>query len=182
MSSRAVVKHIFISHSADTDKQEAAELCDWLKTAYKNIEVFVSSFNSIECGNDPMSTLIDGLNKTDALILLMSPAAMQNQWVLFEAGFVFGKFGKQKKQHNVLPFVCKGAKISQLPKPILSLMQAKDISEKDGLDHAIATLDTILKQPHIKSIEPLRSSLTKPVYVPLPFAINRRSGYEDRRL
>lgn len=182
MSSRAVVKHIFISHSADTDKQEAAELCDWLKTAYKNIEVFVSSFNSIECGNDPMSTLIDGLNKTDALILLMSPAAMQNQWVLFEAGFVFGKFGKQKKQHNVLPFVCKGAKISQLPKPILSLMQAKDISEKDGLDQAIATLDTILKQPHIKSIEPLRSSLTKPVYVPLPFAINRRRGYEDRRL
>lgn len=181
MSSRTVVKHIFISHSADTDKQEAAMLCDWLKTAYKNVEVFVSSFNSIECGNDPMSTLIDGLNKTDALILLMSPAAMQNQWVLFEAGFVFGKYGKQKKQHNVLPFVCKGAKISQLPKPILSLMQAKDVSEEEGLCQAIATLDGILKQTHTKSPDPLRSSLSKSTFIPMPFPINRRR-YEDRRL
>ncbi len=181
MSSRVEVKHIFISHSADADKKEAAKLREWLKAAYENVEVFVSSFNSIECGDEPMRALIEGLNKTDALILLMTPAATQSFWVVFEAGFIFGKFRKQTKQHNVLPIVCKGAKISQLPKPIQSLMQAKDISEEEGLEQAVAKLDSILKQTHIKSIEPLRDALSQVPPVVMPFAIPR-PRYEDRTI
>ena len=128
-----------------------------------------------------MRALIEGLNKTDALILLMTPAATQSFWVVFEAGFIFGKFRKQTKQHNVLPIVCKGAKISQLPKPIQSLMQAKDISEEEGLEQAVAKLDSILKQTHIKSIEPLRDALSQVPPVVMPFAIPR-PRYEDRTI
>ncbi len=179
MSTLAKIKHIFISHSADADKKEAAKLYEWIKVAYTNVEVFVSSFNSIECGDEPMGTLVEGLSKTDAIILLMTPAAMQSFWVVFEAGFIFGKFRNQKKQHNVLPIVCKGAKIAQLPKPIQSLMQAKDISEGEGLEQAIAKLDAILKQTHTKSIESLRDTLSHKPYVATPFAIPRRD-YEHR--
>ena len=179
MSCRVEIKHIFISHSADTDKKEAAALSDWLKTSYNNIEVFVSSLNSIECGDDPMGTLVNGLSKTDVLILLMTPAAMQNHWVVFEAGFVYGKHRRKKRHHNVLPLVCKGAKIQQLPRPIHSLMQAKDISEEEGLEQAIAKLDAMLERTHTKGIEPLRKALSFQPPVIRPFAIPR-TRYEDR--
>lgn len=179
MSSREEIKHVFISHSADADKKEAAALSDWIKTAYKNVDVFVSSLNSIECGNDPMRVLVEGLSKADALILLMTPTAMQNEWIIFEAGFVYGKHRKHSRQHNVLPLVCKGAKISQLPKPIHSLMQAKDIAEGEGFEQAISTLDFILKQSHTKSLDPLRKVLSYEPPCAAPFALTRRP-YDDR--
>ena len=182
MSTREVVKQIFISHVANEDKKEAEELSNWLKTAYKNIEVFVSSLNSIECGSDPMSTLVEGLSKTDALILLMTPPAMKNFWVVFEAGFVFGKHRKKKRCHNVFPLICKGARIPDLPKPIISLMQAKDVTEGDGLEQALASLSKVLDQPYTKSVDTLRESLSRKPPTVKPFCVGRRRSYESRRI
>lgn len=181
MSERANIKHVFISHAADEDGEEAAALSDWLKTAYKNIDVFVSSLNSIECGCNPMESLLNGLRKTDALILLMTPAAVNNSWVVFEAGFAYGNKCRGKNPNNVLPIVCKGADVSNVPKPILSLMQAKDISRRDGLEQALSRLDSILKQSHTKSIEPLRELLSKRSKSMEPIVLQRRS-YEDRTI
>lgn len=160
MSSRQEVKHIFISHSAAADHKEAAELSDWIRLAYRNVEVFVSSFNSIECGDDPTKAIVDGLRKADVLVLLMTPDAVKSPWVVFEAGVVFGRHIRQKKSHNVLPIVCKGATMAQLPKPIQSLMQAKDATKGEGLEQAIFKLDSMLGQGHEKGVEQLRDSLS----------------------
>ncbi len=182
MSSREMVKQIFISHVADQDKKEAEYLSNWLKTAYKNVDVFVSSLNSIECGSEPMGTLVEGLSKTDALILLMTPAALQNFWVVFEAGFVFGKHRRNRRCHNVFPFVCKGAKISALPKPTISLMQAKEVTSEDGLAQALASLSNVLGQTYEKPVGELCEILSFRTPIQKPFVVGRSHRYEDMRI
>jgi len=133
MSKENVV--IFISHSKD-DETLAISLKKFLENIFLNTDFFVSG-PDLGGGNVWIEELRQKLEIATAIIALVTPYAVENKWVYFEAGAGFAK-------RRSIPLLADGITFQSLPVP-LSLLQGRmydaqglkslvpDISELAGL-------------------------------------------------
>jgi len=86
---------VFISY-ASVDEKRAKQLAKALSEI--NVEYFLDR-KDIEWGDDVTERITRGLSDCSALIVVVSPASLKSQWVLFEVGHASG-LGKK-----ILPFL-----------------------------------------------------------------------------
>lgn len=114
---------IFIAHYSG-EQSDAEDIEDHLKKIFRNqaLEIFLySSWESVAPGDTWEQKLMDALESTDALLVLMSVDALGRSWLNFEIGVAWAK------KIRILIFCHKGLSISGLPRPYSSL-QAVDIN------------------------------------------------------
>ena len=153
------VKHVFISHVADADKDIALTLQEWITLAYKkrhHVDVFVSSTDGIEAGKDPIQTIKRNLWESDVLVVVLTKNAARNKWILFESGFVAAR------KKPIIPFLCKGASVNDISGPLKEMFQIKDTTADDQFAQAISTLSDVIGEPHSRGYEKLRAILSTP--------------------
>ncbi len=121
----------FISHASE-DKAQAQIYKNILEEGFKKdlntaIEVFVSTAPSaIRIGREWFDTVVTKLDKSDALIVLVTPNSIDRPWVWFEVGY-FWKKRRDNKKFRIYPMYQKGI---QIPSP-LNTLQGKIIGEED---------------------------------------------------
>ncbi|HAS53445.1 MAG: hypothetical protein A2X56_00345 [Nitrospirae bacterium GWC2_57_13] len=123
---------IFISHAKD-DETLAILLKDFLENIFLNANFFVSG-SDLGGGEVWIEELRDKLESATAIIALITPYAVENKWVYFEAGAGFA-------QRRSIPLIADGMTFKTLPIP-LSLLQGRtfDISGLKALTSDIAIL------------------------------------------
>jgi len=106
---------IFISHSKD-DETLAISLKRFLENIFLNADFFVSG-SDLGGGNVWIEELRQKLESATAIIALVTPYAVDNKWVYFEAGAGFAK-------RRSIPLLADGVTFQSLPIP-LSLLQGR---------------------------------------------------------
>ncbi len=115
-----MTKNVFLSHSS-IDATFALLLSDEIKKAFTpNVEVFLSSrSDTIPSGYDWKTTVIDGLEQADALVILVTRSAENSMWIGFELGY----FWKKNDGKRIHPLFHPTA---LLPSP-LNILQGKKV-------------------------------------------------------
>ena len=109
-------RRLLISHSS-LDGELAEKLASVIRRcSLRTIDVWHSSDESADSGLAPgqrwFDTIRENLQKSDAVILLMTPNSVRSSWVLFEAGF-----GAGVSNLEIMPLVL-GVDIYQVPNPL----------------------------------------------------------------
>lgn len=117
---------IFISH-AHKDREIVGILKSQIDAIFANgVEVFASSVEgAITFGANWFDTIRDTLEKSQAVIFLVTPASIDRAWIWFEMGATWNNYAL----NNVKIFpICYGIEMRNLPYP-LSTLQAVSLQE-----------------------------------------------------
>lgn len=133
---------VFLSYYSG-EQSEAEDLRDDLVRAFhgRDIEFFTaSSWDSIPPGDQWESRLISAVEKTDALVVLMSIDALGRPWLNFEIGVAWAK------KARILLLCHKGLSPSALPRPYSSLqaVDLNDLRAQDRVQKVVQALATAL--------------------------------------
>ena len=132
---------VFVSHIT-SEALLASILKKWIKTAFvEQVEVFVSSDDSITPGEDWLDRIRDSLKSAKVMLVICSADSVSRPWVNFEtgAGFI--------KEIPIIPVCHSGMTRGTLPVP-LSSFQALDAGEDDFASNLMRALATHLGFPH----------------------------------
>jgi TIR domain len=135
---------IFISH-AEEDKQGALSIKKHLEDILR-VEIFVSSDpDSIKIGDEWFPNLINKLEISKALFVLLTKHSLDSKWVWFEIGYFWRKKNLDKSVH-IYPLYAPGIEI---PNP-LNMLQGKRL---DDMNEMMSFAKSICKQLGIRVIE-----------------------------
>lgn len=112
---------IFVSH-ASVDADLAKVLGEQIESVLgsENIEVFVSSNDdAIDAGTAWFERVVNALQKTEALVVLLTPNSVDRRWVWFEVGYIWRKMDAEK---HIYPLAISSSQ--SIPHP-LNTLQAK---------------------------------------------------------
>lgn len=100
---------VFISHaSADRD------LADYLTRDLEAQGFSVWSDRSIKVGENIIEAIEKGLRESEYFVLIMSPAALNSEWVSFEAGVALSR-DPASPRRKLLPVLVRGVDRNSLP-------------------------------------------------------------------
>ena len=118
---------VFISHIAE-EKVIALRLQRLLQGALSPlVPIFVSSdYKSIESGEKSNDAILDGLKRSQVVIVLISRDSVDRRWINFEAGFGMGQEGR------VIPVTSRGFSKGDIGWP-LGQLQARDLHDSDDV-------------------------------------------------
>jgi hypothetical protein len=130
---------IFMSYYSG-EQSEAEDMADHLGKMFakQGVELFLASrWESITPSDIWEPKVLDALDSSDALLVLMSIDALQKHWVNFEIGFGWAR------KARVLIFCHKGLTPSGLPRPYSSLqtVEINNLTHNEKMDkiaHAVA--------------------------------------------
>ena len=120
---------IFISY-ASTDRRLADLLRKHLADDRK---LGVVMDREIEIGEDWRKPLTAALDTSDVVILLVSPAFLQSQWNLYEAGVALAK--ERSNQGKVIPILLGDVEPSSLPASLrrMVLLDGREVDQSGVL-------------------------------------------------
>lgn len=98
---------MFIS-AATSDHEVARVLSDRLERA--GLKTWISS--AVVPGENSSSEAGEALRRSDVLVVLVSPAAMQSQWIRHEIAYALGE---QRFENRVIPILVKRTPRSEIP-------------------------------------------------------------------
>ena len=118
---------VFISHIGE-EKVIALRLQRLLQGSLSpDVPVFVSSdYKSIESGEKSYDAILDGLKRSQVVIVLISRDSVDRRWINFEAGFGMGQEGR------VIPVTARGFSKGDIGWP-LGQLQARDLHDSDDV-------------------------------------------------
>ena len=91
------------------------------------VPVFVSSdYKSIESGDKSYDAILDGLKRSQVVIVLISRDSVDRRWINFEAGFGMGQEGR------VIPVTSRGFSKGDIGWP-LGQLQARDLHDPEDV-------------------------------------------------
>lgn len=131
---------LFLSHAA-----QDGDLATFLKNQiefyfFYELNVFCSSSPiSINIGTEWMPEIILNLDKSIALIVLLTERSIWRHWVWFEIGYYWNKYETQKGRIYTLNMLDSG-----IPQP-LSNIEAKSLFELDNVLNFLYELDQLFK-------------------------------------
>lgn len=127
------MKRLFLSHSS-ADSTLATLIASEIEREFSDtVNVFVSSRpDAIPSGRDWFDTVMENLDKADALVILMTEPAVNSAWVGFELGYFWNKTEKER----IYPLFHPSTSI---PSP-MNMLQAKKVTDKDELTDFINRL------------------------------------------
>ena len=130
---------VFLSHISE-ESDLAVEVKKLLEEAFLGlVNVFVSSDpDSIAYGEKWLQEITGCLKTCAVELILCSPASIQQAWITFEAGAGW------VREIPVIPLCHSGLDRCQLPIP-LSLLQAANLSEVQGVRGALSTIAAALE-------------------------------------
>lgn len=112
---------MFISH-AHADKSIIAALKEQLDRVFANgLEVFASSIQGINPGNDWFSRIKENLNDSTVFLVVITPVSMDKNWVWFELGAFWSKITTDSENRGYLFPLLAGITPDKLPRPISDL-------------------------------------------------------------
>lgn len=133
---------VFFSHSA----RDADSLCR-LKQRFTELtgsafEVFLSSDGqSIQPGNNWVSSVEDALNEAKLMFTFLTPSSIGSSWLYFESGVAYARHIK------VVPVGLLGVDVAKIPPP-LSLLQGFNATDHHSLNNVIATVNRVFDHKH----------------------------------
>ena len=129
---------IFISYSS-SDRKLADQLRKHL-AGRGQPGIFMDQ--QVEAGEDLQEAITSGLDKSDVVILLISPAFLQSQWNAYEAGVALAK--ERSGQGKVIPILVGDVDPASLPG---SLRRVAALDGR-GMDnrHVLSQLDEMLSK------------------------------------
>lgn len=129
---------VFLSHIHE-EAELAGLVKDLIETAFLSLtEVFVSSDpGSIPYGQKWLDEITTNLKACSVELILCSPESIKRPWINFEIG------GGWVRGIPVIPLCHSGLERSKLPVP-LSLLQAANTTDRQDMNHALATIATAL--------------------------------------
>lgn len=143
---------IFISHFT-SEKKIAEAFQTSLQRAFPSLRVFRSSdADSIPTGAPQYQTIIDALNTTEVMIVLLSADSARRAWVPFETGFALGRGA------HVLTFLVRNAAPADIPSPFSEmLLRSPDEAQIENVLKAIEDRSGVLREQ--ADIAPLLRSI-----------------------
>jgi hypothetical protein len=127
---------IFISHIS-TESEGARHLKALVQHSLQpQIPVFVSSdYDSIKSG-DWYDAIMHGLTRSEVLLVLLSPIALDARWINFEAGFGLGK------EAEVIPVVWRSLEKSAIDMP-LGRLHARSLADPNDVEALLNILGAL---------------------------------------
>jgi hypothetical protein len=116
-------RHVFIS-AASSDSDMARRLSDLLQRA--GLKTWVST-DAVLPGDNWPSEIGSALERSDALVVLISPAAMQSNWVRREITYALGE---ERFENRLIPVLVKPTPRSEIPWALDSLKWLKGDPKK----------------------------------------------------
>lgn len=116
---------IFISH-INEERPLALRLQKLFETALSpQPPVFVSSdYDSIKSGEEWYRAILEGIRRSEAVVVLLSPESIDRRWINFEAGFGLGQESK------VIPVVWRGLTKGEVRLP-LGQLHARELTDRE---------------------------------------------------
>lgn len=128
---------VFISHISE-EHPVAVRMQQLIGEALSGtLPVFVSSDRkSIESGDPWYDSILGGIRKSQAIVLLLSPASIGRPWINFEAGIGIGQ------DSQVIPVVWRGLSKGDIGLP-LGRLHARELRDEGDLTALLQSLATI---------------------------------------
>jgi hypothetical protein len=116
---------VFISHIGE-ERPVALRLQQLLESALSpKPPVFVSSdYDSIKTGEEWYRAILDGLRRSQVVIILLSRQSVDRRWINFEAGFGLGQ------ESQVMPVVWRNLTKGDVGPP-LGLLHTRELADND---------------------------------------------------
>ena len=118
-------KQIFLSWCSEDYSKVLAEIIkDWLKVVFREShvpEAFHAKHN-LSVGEEARKELATQLRKTNFIILCYTPLNLKSEWMLFEAGAIFGQC---RKDACICPVLFSNVEFKDLPKVFNGITAAK---------------------------------------------------------
>lgn len=157
---------VFLGWSGERSKALAEILHDWLPDVIQGVNPWFSK--KINKGEAWFGVIGEKLGKADFGVFCLTPENIEEPWVFFEAGAMYGK---AKKQANVCTLLLD-MDHEDIPPP-LSMFQATEITKED-MRALVGTLNDALKEPVLekkldKAFDSLWPELERKIEnIPLP--------------
>ncbi len=126
---------VFLSHSSRDKKTLVRLQSKLLEKIGSSVQAFLSSDGqSIRLGRNWVHEIEEALSATRLMFVFVSPASLESQWVLFEAGFAYGQ------KINVVPIGIHGIDLEEV-KPPLSILQGFNVTSPSSLANIIHVIN-----------------------------------------
>jgi hypothetical protein len=132
---------IFISHISE-ERAVALRLQRLFEEALSSaLPVFVSSdYKSVKSGEPWYAAILEGIRRSQVIISLLSPAALDRRWINFEAGVAFGQ------ESRVIPVAWRGLSKGDIGMPLAHL-EARDLHDDGDLKALLYDIASICGTP-----------------------------------